>query len=75
MGRVRIGRYRAVYLSPFVVTVGRARTVMSELLPVDVLKDPIEFEPGDEPETRVTFLCTGSWRRMRSQVAQAPPAR
>ena len=29
---------------------------MSELSPVCALKDPIEFEQGDEPKARVNFL-------------------
>lgn len=56
MGRDRIGRYRAVHLSPFVATVGRARTAMSELLPNYALMDPDEFEQGDEPKTRLDFF-------------------
>jgi hypothetical protein len=56
MGRDRIGRFRAVYLSRFVKTVGRARTEMSELLPAYALKDSIEFEQGDEPKTQIDFF-------------------
>jgi hypothetical protein len=56
MGRDRIGRYRAVHLSPFVATVGKARTAMSELLPQYALLDPVEFEQGDEPKTRLNFF-------------------
>jgi hypothetical protein len=56
MGRDRIGRYRAVHISPFVKTVGRARAEMSELLPAYALKDPIEFEQEDEPNAHVDFF-------------------
>ena len=56
MGRDRIGRYRAVHLSPFVGTVGKARSAASELLPEYAQKDPREFEQGDEPSVRVNFF-------------------
>lgn len=56
MGRDRIGRYRAVHLSPFVGTVGKARSAASELLAEYALKDPREFEQGDEPSARVNFF-------------------
>jgi hypothetical protein len=57
MGRDLIGRYRAVHLSSFMTTVGRARAAMSELLPEYAAMDPIEFEQGDEPKTHLDFFA------------------
>ena len=56
MGRDRVGRYRAVHLSEWFDTIGRARTAMTEILPEWAMKDPTEFEQGDEPRQAMDFF-------------------
>jgi hypothetical protein len=56
MGRDRIGRYRAVHLSEWFPTIGRARAAMSEILPEWAAKDPAEYEQGDEPRQPMDFF-------------------
>lgn len=57
MGRDRVGRYRAVHLSDWYDTVGRARAAMIDTLTEWAAKDVAEYEQGDEPREAVDFFC------------------
>jgi hypothetical protein len=80
MGRDRIGRYRAVHLSEWFETVGKARSHMSEILPQWAQKEASEFEQGDEPKTAVDFFTpvhfaerrNPDFNRITSQLGFSP---
>ncbi|MGA9898786.1 MAG: hypothetical protein WBQ09_11850, partial [Terriglobales bacterium] len=56
MGRDRIGRFRAVHLSPFFPRLRDAREHIGPLLDEWSLKDPREFEQADEPDEAMEFF-------------------
>ena len=56
MGRDAIGRFRAVYLSDFFPRLRDARENIAVLLDEWSLKDPREFEQGDEPNEPMEFF-------------------
>ncbi len=56
MGRDRIGRYRAVFLSEFFPRLRDARATMPHILTEWGAKDPVEFEQNDEPQRAMGFF-------------------
>jgi len=56
LGRDRIGRYRAVHLSPFVPSIDTARMGLPNLLTDWGARDPREYEQGDENRQQMDFF-------------------
>jgi hypothetical protein len=56
LGRNRIGRYRAVHLSPFFPSIDTARKEIPHLLTDWGARDPREYEQGDENRQQMDFF-------------------
>lgn len=56
LGRDRIGRYRAVHVTPFFATQEEMRVALPAILEEWAAKDPGEFEQGDEPRRGLDFF-------------------
>ena len=57
LGRDRIGRYRAVHLSPFSPSIDAARKQVPNLLTDWSARDPREYEQGDEDRPQMDFFA------------------
>ncbi len=57
LGRDLVGRFRAVYLTPFFKTLKAARSAVPGLLSTWSSRDEEEYSQGDEPKKRMDFFA------------------